>query len=162
MGAIHFANAETFRHVVNSHLFPPINTTRIETAIIVAAGKDVGNAEESLVKCNAPDPLSSMPLTSDTNVSVPITKYFIFDCSALSYVDLSGTKELTSLYKDLMNKEIALTLANCCEPLIKQLERCNFFQNFPKSQIYPSIIDAVMTLSPRDQHSASVDHPEFP
>jgi hypothetical protein len=46
----------------------------------------------------------------------------------------------------MKNRGITLILANCSEPLMKQLDRCNYFQTFPKSHMYPSIIDAVMTI----------------
>ncbi|XP_046462788.1 sulfate transporter-like [Daphnia pulex] len=106
-GAIHFANGETFRHVVDSQL-----------GVIMNPDVPVANIE-----------------------------YLILDCSALSYVDLSGTKILTTLHKDLMkSRGITLVLANCSEPLLQQLERQKYFQSFPKSQVYPSIIDAVMTI----------------
>lgn len=150
VGAIHFANTEAFRHVLDTHLYPQTDVTPTGIVKSVTTGKHVLNAEESRIKSNASDPLSSMPLTSDTTASVPITKYLIIDCSALSYVDLSGTKELISLHKDLVKKGITLMLANCYEPLMKQLDRCKLFQTFPKSQIYPSITDAVLTLESPD------------
>ena len=102
------------------------------------------------------DPIASTALTScatlTPDVPIAIIEYLILDCSALSYVDLSGTKILTTLHKDLMkNRSITLVLANCSEPLVKQLDRCNYFLTFPKSQMYPSIIDAVMTIESSNQ-----------
>lgn len=141
---------------MNKHLHPQSDTPQIASAMNNTPNKIVLDSEVSLRKCYESDPLSSIPLTNDTTVSVPITMYIIFDCSGLSYVDLSGSKELTSLHSELMKKEITLVLTNCCEPLIKQFERCNFFPAFPKSQIYPSIMDAVMTLQQLND-SAAID-----
>lgn len=119
--------------------------------------KEVTDAEESRLK--KLDPSSIMPLTSDAIVStssVSVIEHVVFDSSALSYVDLRGSKELTSFHKDLEKRGITLVLVNCCEPLMKQLERCNFFETFPKYQVYPSIIDAVMTIE-RSNHSVATN-----
>lgn len=107
--------------------------------------------EESPVESGNVDPLSRMPLTHDAvaiseSPGVASIEYLVFDCSALSYVDLSGTKVLISLQDDLHKKGITFVFSNCSEPLMKQLDRCKFFKTFPKSQIYPSIMDAILSI----------------
>nr|CAH0107965.1 unnamed protein product [Daphnia galeata] len=154
-GAIHFANGETFRHVVDSHLGPHTIVKPV-TPSTTLPDKESENIEASQLKYGTLDPIASTALTScatlTPDVPIAIIEYLILDCSALSYVDLSGTKILTTLHKDLMkNRSITLVLANCSEPLVKQLDRCNYFLTFPKSQMYPSIIDAVMTIESSNQ-----------
>lgn len=154
-GAIHFANAETFRHVVDSHL-GPYKSAALSSRIASTAEKESLSIQAAHVKYGTLDPLASTSLNSGAistpAVSIVTIEHLILDCSALSYVDLSGTKVLTSLHTDLLNdRGVTLILANCSEPLIKQLDRCNYFQTFPKAQVYPSIIDAVMTIESSNQ-----------
>lgn len=149
--------------MVDSHLGPQISEEPIRSPISSATCKDSLNVEDSHPKYGTLDPLTSMPLsrTLTPDTSIAVIEYLIFDCSALSYVDLSGTKVLTSLYNDTMKRGITLIFVNCSEPLMQQLDRCNYFQTFPKSLIYPSIIDAVMTLE-RSMTANSFESPGVP
>lgn len=146
--------------MIDSHLCPQSNVTVTSTIATLTSktSKEALNIEESHVKYGTLDPFARMPLTHDAvttpEPAVAPIKYLIFDCSALSYVDLSGTKVVTSLHNDLQKKEIILIFANCSEPLMKQLDRCNFFKSFPKSQVYPSIMDAVLTIQNFDSSAA--------
>lgn len=100
------------------------------------------------------DPLPLLPINNNSIATLephvaPI-KYLVFDCSALSFVDLSGSKVLTSLHSDLQKKGIMLVFSNCSEKIIKQLDRCKYFKKFSKSQIYPTIMDAVLIIQNPD------------
>lgn len=107
-----------------------------------------------------------MPLTQGANVPFEppptVIEYLVFDCSALSYVDLSGTKMLTALHNDLKKKGVTLVFANCLEPIMKQLERCNYFKTFPTSQVYPSIMDAILNIQNSDHPDNLCDPPVVP
>ncbi len=149
---------------MDSHLGSHRNSTSITRTATSVLDKESVNVEGSPLKYGTLDPIASTLLTSDAilNADVPVAniKYLIFDCSALSYVDLSGTKILTILHKDLVkSRGITLVLTNCSEPLMKQLERQDYFKSFPKSQVYPSIIDAVMTIesSNRCKNESSIN-----
>ena len=144
---------------MDSHLGSLISNDAITSTISSATCKESLHVEDLHPKYGTLDPLTIRPLTPDS--SMAIIEYLIFDCSALSYVDLSGTKVLISLYNDTMKKGVTLVFANCSEPLLKQLERCNYFQTFPKSQMFPSIIDAVMTLE-RSMTTNSLDSSGVP
>lgn len=76
--------------------------------------------------------------------------YLIIDCSGLSFVDLSGTKTLSTLYTDLMKTDANLYLAGCSSAVLEQLERCQYFKEFPKTQLFPSVIDAVLSIQQMD------------
>lgn len=155
--------------MVDSHLGPHVPATLVTSTCASIAENESLNLQASHMKYGTLDPLASTSAYSGAiptpDVSVTTIEYLILDCSALSYVDLSGTKILTSLHNDLMtNRGITLILANCSEPLTKQLDRCNYFQTFPKSQIYPSIIDAVMTIEGSNQFAfdSSLSSPIVP
>lgn len=141
--------------MVDSHL-GPYKSAALSSRIASTAEKESLSIQATHVKYGTLDPLASTSLNSGAistpAVSIVTIEHLILDCSALSYVDLSGTKVLTSLHTDLLNdRGVTLILANCSEPLIKQLDRCNYFQTFPKAQVYPSIIDAVMTIESSNQ-----------
>ena len=156
MGAIHFANAETFLQVVNKHMISSsVVQTLVPAASINASANDLLNSDESHLKygtlpqCQSPDTICS-------NVSSvgPVIEFLIIDCSTLSYIDSTGAKALSSLYIDLVKDKITLILTGCHEPLINQLERGNFFLNFPKHLLFPTILDAVLSIQRTDQFPA--------
>lgn len=154
--------------MVDKHLNNHTPSVKALSSFTLTSGKETLTQEEPHPKYGTLDPFASMPLTNDATVtpdsSSAVIEYLIFDCSALSYVDLSGTKVLTSLYNDLVKKGVTLVLANCSEPLIKQLDRCSYFKAFPRTQMYPSILDAVMTLQhlAKPNGDSSLDSPIVP
>jgi len=123
VGAIHFANGETFRNALESYLLPQNN--KILSTVGGQKNKSSPNQEGQ--------------------VFIP-TKYFICDFSALSYVDLVGSNLLKALYKELKASGIKLILVTCSDHLICQLTRYEFFEDFPKTHVYPSIIDSVTSI----------------
>lgn len=86
----------------------------------------------------------------------PLKGTVVFDCSAVSYVDLTATKCLTALHSDLKKDRRTLLLAGCCAHVIEQLDTCQFFDSFPRESVFPSVLDAVMSLG-REKRSAGND-----
>lgn len=127
MGAIHFANAETFRRSVEQHLrahhSPPV----------IHQLNGIPKAE------------TADPLLGDIALPQPI-KLLIIDCSAVSYIDLTGSKFLASLFSDLKSGGVSLVIAACSAHVIEQLDRCEVFHKFPRDALFPSLIDAVLSV----------------
>lgn len=94
--------------------------------------------------------------------SIAVSTHLVIDCSAVSYIDLTGAKVLRTLYSDLVNAGISLSLAGCTDPVMEQLDRYLFFDSFPRTQVYSTVIDAVLFI----QHSerllslAEESHPD--
>lgn len=79
-------------------------------------------------------------------LQTPAVRFVILDCSAVSYVDLTGTKCLVTLYSELKKDGKTLLLAGCCAHVIEQLDRCQLFDHFSKENVFPSVLDAVMSI----------------
>ena len=80
-----------------------------------------------------------------------VSTQLVIDCSALSFVDLTGAKVLGILHADLLNSGVNLNLAGCSDPVMEQLDRYLYFEKFPRTQVYPTVMDAVLSI----QHSES-------
>ena len=144
VGAIHFANEETFRSVLEAHLTPK----KFLPPIIGQLELDKEATNDPFSKFGSWDQACSEPLKSSSVQigALSTIEHLICDCSALSYIDLSASRMLISLHADLESRCVRLVMAACSNHLIQQLERCNYFQHFPKSRVYPSIIDAVLSI----------------
>ena len=122
VGAIHFANGETFRNILES-LLPASQNNKI------LPGLDSRKKKGSTIE--------------EGQVFIS-TKHLICDFTALSYIDLVGSNLLKALHKDFKSKDIKLSLVICSDHLIRQLECYQFFQDFPKTNVYPAIIDSIV------------------
>ena len=174
-GAIHFANGETFRHVIDSHLqatedHPASATPKTATSSHPSAQEWEDDKDSCKKYGISKDVQSAEPLNSQTDASrasspvshTPI-EYLIFDCSAVAFVDLTGCNILRSLFHDLKrHHQIQLFMAACSSTLIGQLERCDFFQDFPKDKLFPSVLDAVVTIQalPTEAETEPIDQPQ--
>lgn len=102
------------------------------------------------------DPLLTQAKSGNNTVTVNGSsfKHLVLDCSALSYIDLAGTKLLTSLNSDLKKAEVSLSLAGCSDHVIEQLRHCQFFDLYPNDNVYPSVVDAVLSIRNIDDHDS--------
>lgn len=74
------------------------------------------------------------------------TEFLIVDCSAVSYIDLTGSNFLAALLYDLEKEGVSLLLAGCSAHVIEELDHCEAFDKIPKKVIYPTVIDAVISV----------------
>ena len=127
--------------------------TIIPAASINASAKDLLNSEESRVKYGtlghfserqSPDVVGSG--SSSGSSASPVIEFLIIDCSTISYIDLTGSKALATLYADLVKDGVTLILTGCHDPLYYQLDRCLFFLTFSKHLMFPTILDAVLII----------------
>jgi len=161
VGAVHFANKEAFQNALELHL--PAKSTKKE-AVKSQKKNDNKIQQNSPIKFGAWEDANwkGQSSLSDTQVYVP-TEHLILDFSALSYIDLVGTNMLTALHKDLKARHIELSLAIYSDHPIHQLERYNFFDEFPKTRVYPSVMDAVVSIkSGSGMHNLPDLHQELP
>lgn len=109
-------------------------------------GRSSGNG----AKIETVDPLLASP---ESAVALPCAiKHLILDCSAVSFVDLAGAKCLATLESDMKKEEVSLVLAGCSGHVIEQLECCGFFSTCPRECIYPSVLDAVLSVRHAELH----------
>ncbi len=176
-GAIHFANWEAFRRVVDEYLRPipsslsTSSSSPTEAEVVASSPSHVGSLKDLKWEGTHEDQKTlncgylghpnyafhetqpgELPPNAQHDASpccnhVSPIKYLICDCSAIAFVDLAGCQVLMNLNRDLqVQHQIHLVLAACSSPLIDQLERNNFFRDFPKDRLFPSVLDAVMTI----------------
>lgn len=74
----------------------------------------------------------------------PYPKHIILDMMSLSNVDTSTVKAFLSMHRELKEQEINLHIVKLLEPVKQVFVRCNFFNDFPTSQLYPTVHDAVL------------------
>lgn len=165
VGAIHFANKETFENALESHL-PSSPKNKVLPAIKPMATNENKIQQNSPIKFGA---WEDSNYDSWKEQGLPdgqiyaTTEHLILDFSALSYIDLVGTKMLIALHKELKTKNIELSLAIYSDHPIHQLERYNFFEEFPKTRVYPSVMDAVVSIkSGSGTHNPPDLHHELP
>lgn len=84
-------------------------------------------------------------------------KYLVLDCSGVSYIDLAGSETLSSVNINLETKGINLVFASCSDYLTSQLDRSEFFLSFPKSRLYPSILDAISSINQAETFGTAGD-----
>ncbi|KAI5748486.1 hypothetical protein M8J77_026084 [Diaphorina citri] len=82
--------------------------------------------------------ISKLSLSSE-----PYPKQIILDMMSLSSVDTSTVKSFLDLYKELMEQGISLHIVKLLEPVKQVFVKCDFFNDFPSSQLYPTVYDAV-------------------
>lgn len=124
--------------------------TLIPAASINVSANDLLNSDESFLKYGTLPQCQSPDICSNVSSVGPAIEFLIIDCSTLSYIDITGTKALSSLYVDLVKDKITLILTGCHELLCDQLQRGNFFLNFPKHLLFPTILDAVLSIQRTD------------
>jgi len=148
VGAIQFANGEVFQNALDSHL---PSTPKKETFSTI--NRQINQAEND--KDGSPIKFGAWEESGDTpsNEHSPAaaqnnigTEHFICDFSAVSYIDLVGSNMLKTMNTDLKVKHIQLILVVCSDHLIHQLQRYDFFADFSKTRIYPSVLDAVLSI----------------
>lgn len=83
--------------------------------------------------------ISKLSLSSE-----PYPKQIILDMMSLSSVDTSTVKSFLDLYKELMEQGISLHIVKLLEPVKQVFVKCDFFNDFPSSQLYPTVYDAVL------------------
>lgn len=105
------------------------------------------------------DPLLSSNEENRRTVFTPAApvEFLVVDCSAVSYIDLAGTKLLATLFADLKRGGVSLVLAGCSAHVVEQLDRCGMFDKIPSDNIYPTVLDAVISVQNAcchdDEHS---------
>ena len=129
IGPINFTNGEVFQKELVSHLPSSPKRTTLSTT----------NCQE-----NQHEP-SSNHILPEEQLFVMIED-FICDFSAVSYIDLVGSNMLKSVHADLKAKHIKLSLVVCSDHLIHQLGGYGFFKDFSKTRVYPSVMDAVVSI----------------
>ncbi|RZF40958.1 hypothetical protein LSTR_LSTR013213 [Laodelphax striatellus] len=92
--------------------------------------------------------------TRKNNKELPI-KSVILDMSTVFYLDPSSSRNLISIYQDLLDKGISLSLVSLKGDIFERLKRCKFFNTFPDCQLYPTIQDAVLFLGKDEQITSS-------
>lgn len=155
VGAIHFANAETFRCTVDRHIssqpLDPHITGNDDSAKDASITSELRARTYGAVDSPNSSPLRRYHDLQESGAATPLPAYLIIDCSGLSFVDLTGSKALGTLHADLLKLDVALYLAGCTEPVLEQLDRCLYFHEFPKSHVYPTVIDAVLSIKRGEQ-----------
>jgi len=151
VGAIHFANKEAFQNALETYLPSVPAKNKVIPAIKTQTENENKIQQNSPIKFGAWEDSTYGPWKEqalpDGQVYVS-TEHLILDFSALSYIDLVGTNMLTALHKDLKSRHIELSLAIYSDHPIHQLERYNFFEEFPKTRVFPSVMDAVVSIKP--------------
>nr|CAD7447499.1 unnamed protein product [Timema bartmani] len=67
----------------------------------------------------------------------------ILDMMSICFVDPSAIKTLLLIYKDLKSRNVLFCLADCSATVYERMVHCDFFSDFPDSQLFPTIHDAV-------------------
>lgn len=71
-------------------------------------------------------------------------KHIVFDMVSVSSVDTSTVKSFLHLYKEFHEQGINIHMVKLLEPVKLVFVKCNFFHDFPTSQLYPTVHDAVL------------------
>lgn len=71
-------------------------------------------------------------------------KHIVLDLMSLSSADTSTVKSFLRMYKELAEQGIDLHLVKLLEPVKQVFVKCNFFNEFPVSHLYPTVNDAVL------------------
>ncbi|XP_073475774.1 chloride anion exchanger-like [Aquarana catesbeiana] len=102
---------------------------------------------------NNPINTDDLPFTIDWkselphNIEVPKVELhtLILDFGAVSFIDVSGMKNLKTILKDYLTIEVDVYLANIDSTVLDKLNHCGFFDDSIQSVIlFPTIHDAVL------------------
>uniref|UniRef100_A0A8D8S9J3 Prestin n=1 Tax=Cacopsylla melanoneura TaxID=428564 RepID=A0A8D8S9J3_9HEMI len=77
-----------------------------------------------------------------TDTTLP--KHIVLDMMSLSSADTSTVKCFLRFYRELVEQGINLHLVKLIEPVKKVFVKCKFFNDFPASNLYPTVHDAVL------------------
>lgn len=133
-GGLHFANKEHVRRKVYRLIGEiPDNDTK---DIIV---KDPTKTYEQTDVQEKTDGDSTTLMLESTQV-----RCLILDMMSVCFVDPSAIKTLVTMYKDLKSRGLTFCLADCSATVHERMMHCNFFEDFPDSQVFPSVHDAVL------------------
>ncbi|XP_018425158.1 PREDICTED: solute carrier family 26 member 6-like [Nanorana parkeri] len=101
--------------------------------------KDRGLLEENTVNC--------------LEQNLPPIHSLILDLSTVSFVDTGSIKMLKNLFRDFHEIDVNVYLAGCHESVLEELEVGNFFsKTITKSQLFPSVHDAVTFITDSSEH----------
>ena len=109
-----------------------------------------GKSSDDGAQIETGNPLLASPEPGRASPSA--IKHLILDCSTVSFVDLLGAKCLATLESDLKKEQVSLIMAACSAHVIEQLERCGFFSTCPRENLYPSVLDAVLSVRHAELH----------
>ncbi|XP_049782755.1 sulfate transporter-like isoform X1 [Schistocerca cancellata] len=68
----------------------------------------------------------------------------ILDMMSVTFVDPSSTKTLLAIFADLESKAVLFCIADCSATVYERLVHCSFFEDFPETQVFPTVHDAVL------------------
>jgi solute carrier family 26 protein len=132
-GGLHFANKDHVRRKINRLI-----------------GGEAGNkTEDTIVKNSKAYEKSETTVTAKgdtTALVVGNTQVFcvILDMMSVCFVDPSAIKTLIAMYKDYKSRGLLFCIADCSATVHERMLHCRFFEDFPESQLFPSVHDAVL------------------
>lgn len=132
-GGLHFANKDHVRRKINRLI-----------------GDIAGNkTEDTIVKNSKAYEKAEITRTANGDASalmVENTQVFciILDMMSVCFVDPSAIKTLIAMYKDFKSRGLLFCIADCSATVHERMLHCDFFDDFPESQLFPSVHDAVL------------------
>lgn len=132
-GGLHFANKDHVRRKVN-RLVGDISGK--ETVDTVVKNSQAYEEAEITRKANG----DSAALMVENNQVFCI----VLDMMSVCFVDPSAIKTLIAMYKDFKSRGLLFCLADCSATVYERMLHCDFFEDFPDSQLFPSVHDAVL------------------
>ncbi|XP_064489770.1 prestin-like [Ornithodoros turicata] len=163
-GPLHFANAEFFKNELCRRTSVYVSkilatrqkqeTTEAESSIDNATTSDVPSRPRTLevISESMPSDLhgstNSLGVTKVSTIDVEeTTKHIILDFSRVSFVDGTSTLVLKLVARDFQSIGITLYVACCSQPVMSMLQKGEVLQEIPPTNFFPSIGDAVKSVT---------------
>ncbi|KDR19089.1 prestin-like isoform X2 [Zootermopsis nevadensis] len=132
-GGLHFANKDHVRRKVNRVIGDMSEKTTVDSIVKKSKAYE---KEEITRKTNA----DTAALMLENNQIFCV----ILDMMSVCFVDPSAVKTLVAMYKDFKSRGLIFCLADCSATVHERMLHCDFFEDFPDSQLFPSVHDAVL------------------
>jgi len=132
-GGLHFANKDHVRRKINRLI-----------------GDIAGNkTEDNIVKNSKAYEKAETSMTAHGDMAALVvenTQVFciILDMMSVCFVDPSAIRTLIAMYKDFKSRGLLFCIADCSATVHERMLHCDFFEDFPDSQLFPSVHDAVL------------------